>query len=215
MNPRLLVFGREPIPSRVKTRLAADIGDSAAARVYEVLLRNTLEKAAASRADVELWLADPLSSGFQTTLRVPVAVQQGANIGERMADAFERSFEGGAERVVLIGTDCPHIEVRHIVEAAVALDDHAVVLGPAEDGGYWLVAQRAPGVDLFSNVPWSHEETLTATRARLEELSVGWSELEMLNDLDTEEDLKALLADPRTPNDLVQQLHAATRSLED
>ena len=214
MSFRVLVFGREPVPGQVKTRLAGDLGDEAAAQVYEVLLANTLEVAVASGADVELWLAEAPSSEFNAVPAVPTVVQTGSNLGDRMADAFARSFAQGLERVVLIGSDCPQIATRHIRQANRALQDHAVVVGPAVDGGYWLVAQRSPGTDIFRNVPWSHEDTLAAARSRLQDLGVGWWELEELNDLDTRDDLRDILADPRTSADLIRWLSAAARTSE-
>lgn len=123
-----------------------------------------------------------------------------------MADAFRRSFDDGADKVVLIGSDCPQMTEKHLQQAMAGLNDRRVVLGPAKDGGYWLVAQRPPGVDLFSDVPWSDPDTLAATRKRLVTSGVEWSELDSLLDLDTVEDLEAVIADQRTPVDVVRRL---------
>ncbi len=81
-----------------------------------------------------------------------------------------------------------------------------MALGPAADGGYWLVAQQRPGVDLFTGIPWSSPDTLAATRRRLEALGATWVELDRLNDLDTEADLRAALADPRLAPELRDRL---------
>lgn len=206
MKNRVLVFGREPSPGKVKTRLAAGIGDPAAVRVYEVLLRNSVEVAAESGAVVELWLTAAPSLAFDVPPSASLAVQRGACLGERMADAFRRSFDDGADKVVLIGSDCPQMTEKHLQQAMAGLNDRRVVLGPAKDGGYWLVAQRPPGVDLFSDVPWSDPDTLAATRKRLVTSGVEWSELDSLLDLDTVEDLEAVIADQRTPVDVVRRL---------
>jgi glycosyltransferase A (GT-A) superfamily protein (DUF2064 family) len=110
-----------------------------------------------------------------------------------MADAFARRFAAGAEKVVLVGSDVPGLASRHLAAAFDLLEETGVVLGPAADGGYWLVGQRAPGRDLFSCVQWSSERTLEMTRRRLEERGVGWEEVETLRDLDTVEDLRVIL----------------------
>ncbi len=179
MSTRVLVFGREPVPGRVKTRLAAAIGDEAASRIYRVLLRNTLEAGVSCGSRIELWLAEPPSTSFRPVPEVSIEVQQGGDLGERMADAFSRCFAKKVEKVVLIGSDCPGIEATHLRQAVAALDIHPVVLGPATDGGYWLVAQRRPGVDLFEGVPWSQPDTLAVTRTRLGKLGVEWGELDV------------------------------------
>ena len=215
MSARVLVFGREPSPGLVKTRLAATIGDEAASRVYQVLLRKTLDAAVACGAEVELWLAEEPSTLFRPIPSVPVEVQRGDDIGKRMSDAFCRCFAKGVEEVVLIGSDCPTIEATHLLQAAEALEEYPVVLGPAKDGGYWLVAQRAPGANLFSDVPWSDPDTLAMTRKRLENLGVEWGELAILDDLDTAEDFERILDDARTPRGLVEQLRHAADSTRD
>ena len=211
MNHRVLVFGREPSPGTVKTRLAAGIGDRAAVGIYGVLLQNTLEVAQECAENVELWLAETPSVAFGPPPSVSLAVQRGTCLGERMADAFNRSFDDGADRVVLIGSDCPQITAGHLQQAMAGLDDRPVVLGPAKDGGYWLVAQRAPGVDLFSGVPWSHQDTLAATRKRLQTFGVEWSELDSLLDLDTVEDLETVVTHRKTPAALAAKLREAMR----
>jgi glycosyltransferase A (GT-A) superfamily protein (DUF2064 family) len=123
-----------------------------------------------------------------------------------MRDAFDRRFGDGFDRVVIVGSDCPRLEVEHLTGAVKALRDAAVVLGPAADGGYWMVAQRRPGVDLFTGIPWSSPDTLTETRQRLENLGAAWVEIEALDDIDTEADLRTALTDPRLAPELRQQL---------
>ncbi len=212
MNGCVVVFGREPIAGRVKTRLAADLGAEAAARVYAVLLDHALEAAAGSGLRVLLSLAERPSAGWVRGLKLPLEVQRPGDLGERMADAFARRFVEGEERVVVVGSDCPTITSAHLRQAVSALDEADAVLGPAADGGYYLVAQPAPGADLFAGIPWSDPETLVATRDRLTALGAAWTELEELSDIDTESDLKGLLADPGTPRTLAHRLRAAVGS---
>ena len=202
----VVVFGREPAPGRVKTRLAAGIGGRAAARVYAVTLEQTLAVAVGSGARVVLSLAGPPSGAWVRGLDVLIELQDIGDLGDRMADAFSRRFAEGEERVMIVGSDCPYLATEHLRGAAVGLDDSDVVLGPASDGGYWLVAQRAPGVDLFSSIPWSSHNTLQRTQQRLDDIGASWSLLEELADIDTAEDFEAAIDDPRTPGELARRL---------
>ena len=209
MKACLVVFGREPVPGRVKTRLASVIGDDAAARVYAATLENTLEIAGASGARVVLSLADTPSGEWLRHLDVKVEIQSGGDLGERMEDAFARRFAEGEERVIVVGSDCPWFNPTHIAKAATKLGGADAVLGPATDGGYWLVAQRPPGLALFTRIPWSSPETLERTRQRIAALDGSWLELEELVDIDTADDLDLVLSDPRTPEALRSRLKRA------
>lgn len=208
----VVVFGREPVPGRAKTRLAATIGERAAARVYGVMLEHTVRTATAAARRPVLSLAEPASPGWSPPLPVEVEVQAAGNLGTRLHDAFRRRFADGEERVVVVGSDCPGITAGQLETAISALDTAPLVLAPAADGGYWLVAQRPPGVDLFSGVPWSTPDTLEATRRRLVDLGVAWRELVELRDVDTAGDLEAALRDPATPPELAARLAACLSS---
>lgn len=203
------MFGREPLPGRVKSRLATAIGPEAAARVYEELLRYTL-RVAAGAGGVVLSLADAPSEGWFPVQEPPpfLEVQRGADLGERMGDAFARRFDEGAAQVVVIGSDCPGLRAEHLAAAFDALRAVPAVLGPALDGGYWLVGQRAPGGDMFRGVPWSTPRTLAATRERLHRLGVQWRELDELDDIDRVEDLERALADEHVSPELRTRLRA-------
>jgi rSAM/selenodomain-associated transferase 1 len=186
---RIVIYGREPEAGRVKTRLASALGAERAARIYGAVLRHTLREAARCGGDPILALADRPSVEFAARTEIPIEIQRGANLGARMAETFQQQFAAGASRVVVVGSDCPAITADHLDRAFAALQRDRVVLGPAIDGGYWLVGQRSPGADLFSGIPWSTRGTLEATRRRLEELGIRWCELEELGDVDTAEDL--------------------------
>ncbi len=205
----VVVFGREPVPGRVKSRLAAGVGEEAAAAVYRELLGHTLRVAASIDADVVLALADAPARGWRRERAVAVEVQVAGDLGRRLADAFARRFAEGYRRVVVVGSDCPELAPHHLRAAFDGLAMHPVVLGPAWDGGYWLVGARAPGVDLFSDIPWSTPEVLDATRARLGALGVGWLELERLHDLDTEADLRRALGGGSLGGELRTRLAAS------
>jgi len=209
MKACVVVFGREPIPGEVKSRLAAGIGADAAAQVYGAILEHTLEVGRDSGARVVLSLAELPSGSWSLDQDVVVEVQRGDDLGERMADAFTRRFAEGERRVVIVGSDCPWLRGTHIAKASAKLGGADVLLGPATDGGYWLVAQRPPGLAIFSDIPWSSPETLGDTRKRIRALGGTWLELEELVDIDTVDDLELVLSDPRTPEALRAKLRAA------
>lgn len=207
----VVVFAREPVPGRVKTRLAAAIGEAAACSVYAALLERTLAVAAEAGFDLVVSFAEPPSPGWTAGHAQRWEVQREDDLGARMRDAFDRRFGAGSDRVVIVGSDCPLLRREHLTGAGKALRDAAVVLGPAADGGYWLVAQRRPGVDLFTGIPWSSCLTLAATRQRLESLGAAWVEIDALDDIDTEGDLRAALAEEKIPKELRQRLEDALR----
>ncbi len=211
MSATVVVFGRLPSPGRVKTRLAESLGDEAAAAVYRVLLEHTLEEAAASGLPVELAVAEPV--GDEDPLVLPagvrVALQSSGDLGTRMAARFAAHFAAAEDVVVLVGSDIPALTRELLREAAERCSAVPVVLAPAHDGGYALLAQRAPGVAMFDGVPWSSRHTLAATRARLTALEVAWHELPPLADVDTAADLARAVADPTRPRSLAVSLARA------
>jgi len=205
----IVVFGREPLPGRAKTRLSVGIGDAAAARVGQVLLQQTLTAALATRLPVTLALADEPTAALALPAGIELAIQPEGDLGQRMAAAFREAFDAGHDRVVLVGTDIPGLRAEHLLAARGRLTAVPVVLGPARDGGYYLVAQRAPGLDLFTEIPWSSPDTLMATRRRIEAHGAFHREIEPLGDVDTEADLRAALGDPDLPDALCDALRAA------
>jgi rSAM/selenodomain-associated transferase 1 len=196
MGPdRLLVFVKEPRPGAVKSRLARGIGAEAAATVSRVLAEHALRRTApsgdeyervvfftpaAARAEVARWLPG-------TALRA----QAEGDLGARMAAAFDEAFGTGARRVVIVGTDVPGLGREDVREALEGLDEHDVVVGPATDGGYYLLALKAPAPELFRAVPWSTPGVLAATLERAAHLGRSVRVLRTLGDVDTVEDLAA------------------------
>jgi rSAM/selenodomain-associated transferase 1 len=187
----VIVFGREPVAGRVKTRLGRVIGADEACAVYRELLAITLRAVAAVEACRFLFLPtgdrlDPLEfpvHGFETRVQVD------AGLGERMDQAFRELFAEGFERVVLLGSDCPYLSPRMVTETLVALGRAETVFIPTLDGGYVLVGQRGAARDLFSGIPWSTPEVWRLTRERV--TSGGWScsVLPVVEDIDDVESL--------------------------
>lgn len=192
----LQIFAKTPLPGRVKTRLAAVVGDDAAVRVYRDLVLKTLATAAAARragvvGDVELWIAPEAApgalAGWAAQLGIPIRTQQGADLGDRMRHALNAALARGRP-ALLIGTDIPGFDVAYLAQAACALQTHDAVIGPAEDGGYVLVG-LARAIDAFTDVRWSTPLVLAQTRANLVRAAARWHELPALMDIDTHEDL--------------------------
>lgn len=193
--PALLVFAKAAVPGRVKTRLAAAIGDAPAAAVYRELTDVALAHAgAALRAGVvgavELWCApDPASGEFARLAAAAHATrhrQSDGDLGARMAHAIADAL-ARHRSVLLIGTDCPLLDARYLAHAAGLLRDCDAVLGPAEDGGYVLVGATRPLP--FAGVRWSSPHALADTEAAFARAGVRWRTAPALWDVDEPADL--------------------------
>jgi rSAM/selenodomain-associated transferase 1 len=124
---------------------------------------------------------------------VPLFLQQGKNLGERMANAFVRAWRQGTEQVLLIGSDCPDLDAAIINSGLENLQSHDLVLGPAADGGYYLIGLRASVDDrhtcLFEGIDWGTEQVLQQTVDRAENAELSFALLSKLHDIDRPEDL--------------------------
>ncbi|MEJ7661376.1 MAG: TIGR04282 family arsenosugar biosynthesis glycosyltransferase [Hymenobacter sp.] len=160
-RPHLLIFAREPVLGRVKTRLAAGIGAEAALAAYRELLALTAAAVAAAQVPATVWLAEAPADEAAATIPaaapprpewpgLPWRVQPPADsLGTRMAHAFGAAFGAGAGRVVVIGTDCPGLSAALLTRAFDQLLTHDVVIGPAADGGYYLLGMNRLEVEFF------------------------------------------------------------------
>ncbi len=185
----LIIFTRNPELGKVKTRLAKTVGDEAALDIYKFLLQHTVkvteslpfDKAvyySVKVRDNDLWDA----SIFQKH------AQHGDDLGQRMQHAFNAAFESGYEKAVIIGSDLQELQPKHLEQAFAALDEHDVVMGPAEDGGYYLLGMKILQPNIFQNKAWGTETVRRDTLQDLQEVSVHL--LEELNDVDYYEDIK-------------------------
>ena len=195
----VLVFSRAPAPGKVKSRLVPVVGADSAARLYRDLVKRTMDTAArAATGPVELWCAptttDEFLRGFRKSHDASLHRQRGADLGERMLRALQSALERHAF-AVLIGCDCPGLAETDLQRAASLLSRATeVVLGPSEDGGYYLVGMRHPVVDIFTGIDWGTERVLEQTRARLRRLARTHAELVLRWDLDRPADLQRFLA---------------------
>ena len=193
----IAVFAKAPIAGRVKTRLAARLGDEAAASLHERLVRRALDNALeADVGAVELWCApDERHEFFRRCARecgVALHRQRGADLGARMRTSFDAAHQR-RERLLLMGSDCPGLSPARLREAAQALSRHDAVVIPAEDGGYVLVGLATPVPGLFDGIDWGGDAVMAATRARLAASGRVWAELEALWDVDRPEDYERLV----------------------
>jgi rSAM/selenodomain-associated transferase 1 len=201
MIEHLLIFAREPVLGRVKTRLAADIGPEAALATYRELLAITAAAVQAAQVPATVWLAEapaattlgtPTSAARPAWPGLPWQVQPAAgSLGERMAHAFAEAFAAGAGRVVVIGTDCPGLTADLLRLAFEQLATHDLVVGPAADGGYYLLGMNKLHSRLFADKQWSTSTVLPATLADAEHLGLRVAQLPTLADVDSGSDLAA------------------------
>ncbi|HEX8504268.1 MAG TPA: TIGR04282 family arsenosugar biosynthesis glycosyltransferase [Hymenobacter sp.] len=194
MADHLLVFARVPELGRVKTRLAETLGAGEALRVYCDLLARTRAAVLGVAATKTLWLAgDSLTASacFEGWTGFAQRPQAAGDLGQRMHRAFADAFAAGATSAVVIGTDCPELTPGHLQEAFRQLARHDVVVGPAQDGGYYLLGMRTLVPDFFRNKPWSTDAVLAETLADANRLGLRVAQLPTLSDVDTAADLRA------------------------
>ena len=195
----LVVLARAPVPGEVKTRLVPRLGPVAAAQLHARLVERTLATSATSRVGpLELWCAPDARQSFfeacRRTFGLSLRTQPEGDIGARMSEAAQDALSR-ATAVVMIGTDIPSLTLDDLREACAALDaGHDAVLGPAEDGGYYLLGLRRHAPTLFADIAWSTRHVLDATRQRLRELDWRWHELPRRWDIDRPEDIDRLQA---------------------
>lgn len=195
VNCAIAVFARPPRLGQVKTRLAAGVGDREALRIYRLLLEQTLQQICASGLPFTLFAAGQCEELTELACRYGghVALQHGGNLGERMSAALSE-MHNLASSVILIGTDCPVLTGAHLLAAQRELAQSEVVLGPAEDGGYWLIGSARDSLwrdnSVFDGVRFGGSQALSMTLHGLQRAGVSASMLPMLWDLDTETDYR-------------------------
>lgn len=193
----LAVYGRPPRAGETKTRLAPVLGDDGAARLYAAFLADVLTRARQAPFDVTLWVAgdpeDPLLLEIDAARRVRRCAQQGRDLGERMARTLDAQRAENGLGLVL-GTDSPTLPPRLLAAAARALDHSDIVLGPAADGGYWLVGARVPMGRVFEGVRWSTTHALADTVRGAARIGASVVLASPWYDVDTADDLRLLRA---------------------
>lgn len=196
----LIVFAKPPVAGTVKTRLTALLAPEEAAQLYDAFLRDALAQYAALPAAVRLYLSPPAEEAPANSAPLDLApagvtthVQRGAGLGARMQQAFVETFAAGFERIVIIGTDHPTLPSAFIEQAFAALQERlSVVIGPSEDGGYYLLGLNELYPQLFRDMTYSHSAVFSETLARVQETAARLTVLPCWYDVDTPENLRRL-----------------------
>ncbi len=191
----ICLFVKPPVPGRVKTRLAKELGDEKACMVYVSLVEQILHQIRISGLPLALFF-----DGDEAD-RLPIAwcaaadschQQTGHDLGERMANAFRLLFDAGYQTVLLCGSDIVGIDAGYLQQAAEKLEQSGMVIAPAYDGGYCLIGFTAESFtpQVFARIVWSTEQVLLQTLERCEQAGIRPALLELLRDIDTLDDLK-------------------------
>ena len=189
MKEAIIIFVRNPQLGKIKTRLAATLGEEKALAIYKELLHHTKEITAQITADKYVFYFDKIEEndlwnapGFFKSL------QCNDELGDKMKNAFRKLFNEGYEKVAIIGSDCFELTTTIIGEAFALLKNNDAVIGPAKDGGYYLLGMKKMIEPVFENKQWSTDSVFRETINDLTENNFSFSCLPLLTDVDTEED---------------------------
>ena len=194
----LIIFTRYPEPGKTKTRLIPALGDVGAANLHKQMTEHTIfqvkELQKITRVSVEVrftggnlekmqnWLGHDLGYQFQSE----------GDLGARMAESFINAFNQKVQQVIIIGTDCPDLNSQILTTAFEKLEVFNLVLGPALDGGYYLIGLQQPIAELFMNISWGTAQVFAKTVEIAQKLNLSIGYLQPLADIDRPEDLTAL-----------------------
>lgn len=199
-NQQLIIFTRYPEPGTTKTRLIPVLGAKGAANLQFHMTETTVIKAKKLSNMMALLVEVRFAGGnlqlmknwLGVELNLKYQKQGTGDLGERMARAFESAFDQEMESVVIIGTDCPSLTVDIMLEAFAKLTEYDVIIGPATDGGYYLIGLKKIIPELFQGINWGTSEVLSKTMAIAQNLNLDIHYLPKLSDIDRPEDLEKL-----------------------
>lgn len=186
---------------KVKKRLASTIGNERALYYYNIFFKHALSVASSVNVVKHLYFSEinrqlPETSYIREHKDIFIRTQRGDSLGEKMKNAINETFSDGFERVILMGTDVPHINKDIINKAFLALKKNNIAIGPCEDGGYYLIGIKkdtSSWENLFQNIPWGTKDVLDLTLEKAKCLNISRFLLEPLFDVDTENDLNKWL----------------------
>ena len=189
-NRCLVLFVREPVAGRVKTRLEPALGLEGALNFYQNLLKRQISLVnMMPDVSAQLWVDGDCKHPEFNAFSGSLYSQQGTDIGERMSFALEQALSGH-DSAILIGCDCPELTVEYLDKAFTVLEqNNDVVFGPAIDGGYVLVGLRKHHSEIFNQIEWGSARVMEQSRLRLRENKLSWKELDLLHDIDEPADL--------------------------
>lgn len=192
----LIIFAKRPAPGRVKTRLSPPLTLEEAAELYHCMLKDILEKVSTLfNVDSHIFYEPEEQAAAYFKQAAPAMdrhPQNGKDLGERMAAAFEELFAAGYRHAAIIGTDIPDLPVEYVTEAFTELESRRVdaVFGPTEDGGYYLLAMGKLHAELFREIRWSSREVLETSLERAKTAGITVSLLPTWHDVDIAKDLE-------------------------
>ncbi|MDX2493854.1 MAG: TIGR04282 family arsenosugar biosynthesis glycosyltransferase [Desulfuromusa sp.] len=205
-NSRLLIFSRYPVAGEAKTRLIPALGSEGAAQLHRRMTeyivniaRSTHTSNSENDYGITVHYTGAQLKDFRAWLgsEIQYKVQPSGDLGQRMQDAFKAVFNNGAGHAIGIGTDAPGLSSAVLHQAFENLSNHDVVLGPAADGGYYLIGMNSFHPELFVGIDWGTEQVYEQTQKICTRFGLRVAELLMLNDVDRPEDLRTLRDDPR------------------
>lgn len=193
MKRALIIFQKNAVLGKVKTRLAATIGDENAMTIYKVLVGHTHQIVSSVKADKYLYFSDQIESN-ELWNQLELRVQLPLDLGARMHSAITELLSEGYEQVVVIGTDCYALTPKIVSQAFEGLNSAEYVIGPALDGGYYLIGCTRADESVFLNKEWSTETVFKEAQESIDTLGVRLHILQPLSDVDEEKDLGTLHA---------------------
>jgi len=198
------MYGKYPEPGRVKTRLAAHIGEKEAAYLYGLFVKDIFDICSRGSWELSLHFAPPTDENLIRNWlpgQYFFHEQQGINLGDRMSESLSHEIKNGASRVLLIGTDIPQLSECLLRKAFDDLEKYDSVIGPSEDGGYYLIGfnSKMYTPDIFKGIPWSSPHTFEAQLERLHLKKLSCALQPVLVDIDTVEDLRLFYRGSHSP----------------
>ena len=188
----LLIFQKNPVKGKVKSRLAVTMGEDAALEIYQFLVEQTFKAVNGIDQDVLVFYSDFIPEDHHNPNQV-MKIQWGNDLGEKMKNAFEKAFFLGYHKVVIIGTDCPDLTSELLSQSFEQLDRTDLVIGPAEDGGYYLLGMKSTYPFLFENIEWSTSQVFSQTLEAAKKNNLSLGQLPVLHDIDMEEDWRRFI----------------------
>ncbi|MBQ3645432.1 MAG: TIGR04282 family arsenosugar biosynthesis glycosyltransferase [Synergistaceae bacterium] len=195
----LIIFSRLPIGRETKTRLAPFLSEKQREELHLAMWKSIFSEVMKLQDNTDIFLYWTGSGDIKDYSQfIPKRFfnrnQNGQNLGERMCNAMREIFSSGYNRAALIGSDIPELKHTNIIHAFEILNENTFVLGPSNDGGYWLIGMNKFIPDVFNIKTWGNSDVLSCTIKKIEELGIKYSFTDVVNDIDTYEDLRACLA---------------------
>jgi len=191
MKKAIIIFQKNLELGKVKTRIAATVGDENALKIYTILVNHTHAEIQKTEADKFLFFSNYLDEDVKWS-HCNLHEQEGNDLGLRMFNAINKVKAMGVESIVVIGTDCYEFTSKHLNDAFLALESNDYCIGPAIDGGYYLIGTNRADEEVFLNKEWSTATVFEEAKANIKAIGKSVGILEILPDVDYEEDLKTL-----------------------